>query len=175
MFNNKGFTLIELVIVIVLLGILAALAMPYFMNLRKDSEVAIVQSLKGALQDGSRLVHAKAAIEHLDDGNENILINGGEISIRAGYPRVAGNCLNFTDQLQYWISMDIDNSICSSGNNTDWYGTVKANAFHFMPANYTSIIQNCYVTYTTASERINGAWIDTESATVTAETSGCGG
>jgi len=174
MLYKRGFTLIELVIVVVLLSLLAAVAIPKFLNLRADAQSAIVEGLKGALDDGGRLIHAKAAIEGVDDGNNTLSVNGGDISIRAGYPRVAGSCSNFTAQLQYWIELDIDSNICSSGNDAEWYGVVDRNAFHFMPANYETITENCYVTYTTASERISGAWVDTDSASIELETSGCG-
>lgn len=159
---------------IVLLGILAAVAIPKLISLRKDAEAAIVEGLAGALHDSSELVHSKAAIENLHKGNNMLSLNGGDISIRAGYPRVASSCTNFTRELQYWLLLDIDSTICSSGNNAEWYGVVNANAFHFMPANYASTTENCYVTYTTASEYINGRWEDTESATITIESSGCG-
>jgi len=170
----RGFTLIELVIVIVLLGVVASVAIPKFINLRADAETAIVRDLRGSLSDSGNLVHAKAAIKHLDSGNNTLSLNGGEISIRGGYPRVANSCANFTEQLQYWLTIDIDSAICSSGNDAAWYGEVDRNAFHFMPASHTSTAENCYVTYTTASERINGVWVDADSATVGIETSGCG-
>ncbi|GLS92118.1 hypothetical protein GCM10007916_31880 [Psychromonas marina] len=174
MFNKRGFTLIELVIVIVVLGILAAVAVPKFFNLRGDAETAIVEGLKGALYESAGLVHAKASIDNLDKGNNILTVNGGDISIRAGYPRVANNCPKFTSQLQYWLTLDIDSNICQSGRDAEWYGVVQSNAFHFMPANYTSTAENCYVTYTTASEKVGGVWIDKDSATILIETFGCG-
>lgn len=175
MSKQKGFTLIELVLVIVLIAILAAIAIPRLVDLRADAETAAVNGLKGALLDGAKLVHAKASIDNLDEGNNTLSINGGNISIRAGYPRVASSCSNFTSQLDYWLTVNIDDNICSGGSDAEWYGVVDANTFHFMPANYTSTSQNCYVSYVTASELIPGSgWVDTDSATVTVETSGCG-
>lgn len=173
--NTKhGFTLIELVIVIVILAIIAALSIPKFINLSGDAESAVVNGLKGALIEGSNLVHAKASIEKLDAGNQTMTLNGGDISLRAGYPRVAGNCNNFTNQLDYWLSINLDDAICTGSESEDWYGVVQSNAFHFMPSGYESIAENCYVTYTTASERIGGVWVDTDSATIFSDVSGCG-
>ena len=59
MIKNKGFTLIELVVVIVILGILAVTAAPKFMNLTDDALEAKVKANAGALRSGVQLAHMK--------------------------------------------------------------------------------------------------------------------
>lgn len=53
--NQKGFTLIELVVVIVILGILAATALPKFVDLTGDAQQAAVQGFAGAINGGDSI------------------------------------------------------------------------------------------------------------------------
>ena len=56
--QQSGFTLIELIAVLVILGILAATAVPKFINLSGEAQIAATDSIAGSIESASALNHA---------------------------------------------------------------------------------------------------------------------
>jgi MSHA pilin protein MshA len=60
--NQKGFTLIELVMIIVILGILAAVAIPKYQDLSSEAKEASARSALGSLRSGITIYYANQAV-----------------------------------------------------------------------------------------------------------------
>lgn len=81
MHKNKGFTLIELVVVIAILGILAAVALPRFMNATKDAHEAAVKGTAGALASAVLLARSQFELNR-NGGSAGCLNNNCQIELQ---------------------------------------------------------------------------------------------
>ena len=145
--RQSGFTLIELVTVIVILGILAAFAIPRFTGLEKQARTAAVNGLSGSVKSASALSKAL----WVANGNANaptVTFEGGQsinVNATTGYPvaEAAGIGATVTDTSGY--------AFTNNGTEAIWKLSAATNA------------DQCLVTYN------NG----TVPPTVTTNVNGC--
>jgi MSHA pilin protein MshA len=94
--KQRGFTLIELVVVIVILGILAAVALPRFVNLQSDAKAASMKGLAGGLRASMELIRARWLVTGSTGAATVLTADGTSVAVgtgsgaSAGVPTVAG-------------------------------------------------------------------------------------
>lgn len=142
--RQTGFTLIELVIVIVILGVLAASALPRFLDLTQEARVASVKGMAGGLQSASSVARAACIISSTCDASAagaTVNVEGTVVAMDYGYPTTGSIRTAMDVQLG-------DFTVSAAGNNVDF-----------------SLKANCLAQYTQATAAT--------SASVSTTTSGC--
>jgi len=173
--NNKqaGFTLIELIIVIVILGILAVTAAPKFLDLQTDAKKSTMQGVKGAFDGATQIVYGKSVIagnnkladSYIDVDNDDAEdATKGDIAIKYGYP----------DATQAALENALDISLATDGSAEFTYEILASGAnsgsFEVFPNGSVSSVATptagaCLVRYTEATA--------SSAAIITLVTTGC--
>lgn len=84
--RESGFTLLELIIVIVILGVLAVVAAPRFIDVTTSAKIAKIESIAGSFKSTIDLVHMKAQIENKLGENDLFESDFGDYEFVSGYP-----------------------------------------------------------------------------------------
>ena len=145
--RQQGFTLIELVVVIVILGILAVTAAPKFMNLQGDARNASLQGLKGAIQGAAGIVYGKAAIKGIESTSGAVSAGTGTVATKFGYPTASKDGI-----------VKAVEGLGDNGSDKDFVITKNSltdgKTIQFTFKNYASDTtppKNCFLTYNAAT------------------------
>ena len=125
--KQEGFTLIELIVVIVILGILAVTAAPKFIDLQGDARASALQGLAGAMKGAATLVHGKALVANKVSSSGDQFVCIGSTSQSSCSPSskdaVRVKC-GFPDATEDGILRALDGTFSEDGNS-DWTYKVK--------------------------------------------------
>lgn len=145
--KQAGFTIVELVVVIALLGILAAVALPRFLNVTDDAHAASVRGTGGALRSAVALVKAQAVVEQVKsdnidfDDNTSTGTSGKETYVNdKGFPQGGSSVSSSNCQLVWTDVLQDGAPTVSTGNGSDYKVTTSSSKCRYTYQADTSLV-----------------------------------
>jgi len=147
--TQQGFTLIELVVVIVILGILAVTAAPKFIDLTSDARKSVMEGVRGSIESAVSLAQSKALIESQTGATGEIEIGTQFYALVHGYPaaEAAGTAAGTTGNGLGIIDL-VDLDTGSDITEQDGVTTTTATFTYSTAPTPTT----CIITYTDATD-----------------------
>lgn len=145
--KQKGFTLIELIIVIIILGILAVTAAPKFLDIQDDARESVLRGVEGSVRAAVQIVHSASLVNPNDT---TVSLEGQVIDIEFEYPGAHEIC-NAIGLIESVIADNADSTTDSidAQLECDYTDTAAAGAdVMIIRPNVTTPL--CSVTYTEA-------------------------
>ena len=131
--KGNGFTLIELIVVIVILSILAAFAIPKYMDIAKEARISVTEAMEGSVRAAAEMVHGISEAKKLPAGTTTVTIAPGTVVSIAANKYPTGTATGLAQAI---------------ADTSDFTMTTQSATTTVFELNGAPVPSNCSVTYT---------------------------